>query len=698
LEVDSAVAAAGLYITVEQQGALEVFMNGTRVYSLGKVGSDSPSEVVRICQSFEPVRLPVNPDSSNILAVRYSNHTGREVVRMGIQPGFRVFLLAGETSALAMMRDRDLRTIGWSVISGLGLALTLLHLVIFLSYRAGRENLYFTAYAASIAFFSLLLAHAYFEGSWDLRGAVWFFASFRILLVAMALTGMRFMQSVRGMQSRLGDRKLLAIFVVLCLVAWLTNVQVAYIITLAACIEVIRSLWIALRQRTERVWIIGIGFAALFPMVIQQLIIEFGWVQSASWQEYPPLIALFLMTLCMSAYLGSRFAAVNQSLERKIAEVRRSQEALAESETRYRSMFENTIAGVGILDDQGQVIFVNDRWVEILGLNIEDVLGKDPRQQVAPQYLDEVNQRLARLYRGEAIRDTLEFEIVRPDGSSRIVQVWGTSYRLESGKIHLALHSMDVTDSREAERMQREAIQLAERTARMASIGVMAGGITHEINQPLNAIMLHAETLQFMARNGKLDQIENVSAALDHIIQGTERISSIIQHMRSFWVAPAQSQSKPVDLNNPVRHGLLLLEQRVRSHAIRLKIDIDPGPLLVCADSLQVEQIVVNLISNSVNALDKVQHSDKEISLRTGVRDNLIILEVKDNGVGLAPYDLDKIFDPFYSTDKEAGGTGLGLAIVQMFVEKFKGTVQVENNPEGGATFRVCLPKCEDNG
>jgi PAS domain S-box-containing protein len=697
LNLDSALATAGLYLAVEQQGALEIYFNGLLVYERGTVGDDAASEEIRICNSFEPVRLEAKPNEANLLAVRYSNHSDRGVVRLEMQPGFRIFLRAGKSAGEALKQDRDLRIIGWSLIAGLGLALTALHLLLFLSYKVGRENLYFAAYSASIMLFSLLIVHAWYIPGWTLTEANHFQIFFRVLLVVMAMTGMRFMQSVRGLSSKKGDRLVLALLILGCLTAWLTTAQVAYIICLIACIELVRSLWIAMRLRLERIWIIGIGFALLVPMVAHQLIIEFGWIRQQSWHEYPPMLVLLAMSLSMSAYLGSRFAAVNRSLETKISELDHSREALAESEARYRSMFENTVAGVGILDDQGVTIFANDRWIEILGAEPEDVLGQDARKQVASSYLEEINRRLGKLYTGQASQDTYEFEIIRADGRSRMVQVWATPYKTESGKIHLALHSMDVTDTREAERMQREAIQLAEKTARMASIGVMAGGITHEINQPLNAIMLHAETLQFMAKAGKLDQTDHVNTALDHIIQGTERISNIIQHMRSFWVAPAQSEGASVDLNDPVRQGLLLLEQRVRSHAIRFKIDVDPGPLLVCADPLQVEQIVVNLISNSINSLDKVAHANKFVSVRTYGEDDEAILEVRDNGVGLPAADLDKIFDPFYSTDKEAGGTGLGLAIVQMFVEKFKGAVHVENNSDGGATFQVRIPKCHEN-
>lgn len=696
LEVDSTLIQAGLYMTYDVQGALEIFVDGSPVAGIGKIGTTADPQETYLFRNLEPVQLPLRTGSSHLLAVRFSNHSSQSIVRMSMQPGFRIYLLAGEPAAAAMSRDRDTRVIGWSLIGGLGVALTLLHLVMFFSYRRGRENLYFAAFAASFMCFALLLIHGWLTSGWSLPEAERFFTAFRLLIVAMSLTGMWFMQSVRGMKVRGGDTMFGLMLAAAWLISWLTNIQVAYIISLVACSELIRNLWIAMRMRMERIWIIGLGFAALVPMVMQQLALEFGWIKPQLWHEYPPMLVLMAMALSMSAYLGSRFAKINRDLEGKIVEAKKTQEALAESEARYRSMFENTLAGVGILDDQGKAIFVNDRWVEILGMQPEDVLGHDARNQVAPQYLEEINRRLARLYRGEASRDTYEFEIVRTDGNTRTVQVWATPYRTETGVVHIVLHSMDVTETREAERMQREAIQLAEKTARMASIGVMAGGITHEINQPLNAIMLHAETLQFMAKAGKLDQTVPVNTALEHIIKSTERISDIIQHMRSFWVTPATAASELVDLNNPMRQGLLLLEQRVRSHAIRLKLEVDPGPLWVKADPLQVEQIVVNLISNAINALDKISRGDKEIFVRTCRDDDTVMLEVRDNGIGLPPDDLDKIFDPFYSTDKEAGGTGLGLAIVQMFVEKFKGTVQAQNNPEGGACFRVRLPQGGD--
>jgi PAS domain S-box-containing protein len=558
-------------------------------------------------------------------------------------------------------------------------------------FQADKGNVYFAAFAASITLLSFMILFSRILGALELNTAWWLSGVTRAVMIASALLGMHFMHSLRGFRYRHSSRLFLGLLAAGMVIAALASQNVLYFMMLLVMVELMRALWLALRARLERIRIIGLGFSAMIVAVMIQVGVAAGWITLHTWQHYPPILAQLAITLSMSAYLGGQFASTNRRLKAKMEEARQTQQALTESEARYRTMFENALAGVGIVDDTGKLVFVNERYVEILGYRMEDVIGHDVRKRIAPEYLDEINRRFTRILAGEVLKDAHEFEVTHADGGRRTIQVCANAYRPEGGGIYTIIHVMDVTESRVADRKQREALQLAERTSRLASIGVMAGGITHEINQPLNAIMLHAETLQFLAKSGRLDQTAPVLEALDHIVMSTERISEIVRHMRSFWVAPGRPQVAPVDLNAAALHGLEMTEQKIRSHAIRLETAWSPDPLVVKADALQLEQIAINLISNAVNALDKIKRGDKRVAVRTRREGAQAVLEVEDNGIGLPP-EGDRIFDPFFSTEKEQGGTGLGLAIVKMFVEKFSGTVRAGNNAEGGAIFTVRLP------
>ncbi len=506
------------------------------------------------------------------------------------------------------------------------------------------------------------------------------------------------MHAVSGIIRHTRGNKLLfgSSLVLTALLAALMPMAWIYLGMMLLSAELLRALWIAMRQRVERIWILGLGFSAGIVAVLFNAAASFELVAEGPWIEFVSIGSLAALMLSASAYLGSRFALANQSLETKIEEGRQAVRALAESEARYRSIVENPIAGIGIVDEHSRLIYVNARYLEIIRCRHEDVIGQEVRGRIVPEHLDGVNAKLAALFSGNAVPLTHEYDIIAGDGKRRTMQAGVSLYRTRQGQRNMVIHLNDVTDARAAERKQREALALAEQTARMASIGVMAGGITHEINQPLNAIMLHAETLQFMAKANRLNQTEPVTTALNHIVMSTERISEIIQHMRGFWVdAPAATRICCVDLTPPVRQAVEMTDQKIHAHAIALQLDLSSTALYVDADALQLEQIVINLLTNAINALDRVKRHDKKILLRIFAEAHEAVLEVIDNGPGLPPIDPEKLFDPFFSTGKEKGGTGLGLAIVKMFVEKFKGAVTAENNATEGATFRIRLPLAE---
>jgi len=244
----------------------------------------------------------------------------------------------------------------------------------------------------------------------------------------------------------------------------------------------------------------------------------------------------------------------------------------------------------------------------------------------------------------------------------------------------------------EVERRNTEAVELLEKSSRLASIGVMASSITHEINQPLNAIKVIADGILYWYRKNKevlpkgfIDKIRNIS-------QGSERIKDIIQHMRLFWATPIKDTEEIVNVNEAVESSLSLIQQQLISRGIGIKLKFQNENLSVKGNYIQCEQIVINLISNAINALDGSGSENKELIITTGKNEDLIFLEVSDNGIGLPDGVGDELFDPFYSSKKPGEGMGLGLAIVKNIIQKCNGAIEAKNNESGGATFTVTFP------
>ncbi len=244
-----------------------------------------------------------------------------------------------------------------------------------------------------------------------------------------------------------------------------------------------------------------------------------------------------------------------------------------------------------------------------------------------------------------------------------------------------------------AERRHTDNVQMVERATRLASIGVIAAGITHEINQPLNAIRLTSDgTMMWIERHG-IDLPDKIVDRLGKISSHVERITRIIDHMREFWAPIEREGSGVFDLGDAVEDALGLVEQQLRSHGIALRKNYCDRPMPIAGDRLHVEQIVINLIVNAIQALDGLPGAEKRLEISTALEERFCILEVADSGPGFPNRDRERMFDIFYSTRKPGEGTGLGLAIVKRYADELGGAVESESGAGGGgALFRVRIP------
>jgi len=244
----------------------------------------------------------------------------------------------------------------------------------------------------------------------------------------------------------------------------------------------------------------------------------------------------------------------------------------------------------------------------------------------------------------------------------------------------------------EAEKKQGESIQMAEKASRLASIGVIAAGITHEINQPLNDIKAVSDTVLFWLRKNAGLIPEQYEKLLLSISGSVGRISRIISQMRSYWASPGGGRTEIISLNKAVHSALLLIRGQLDSHGINLALDEKDKSILVQANKINTEQIVLNLMVNAIHALDTVAGRDKKIRIRLYQVDGVACLAVEDNGPGVPAELREKLFDPFFTTRKPEQGMGLGLAIVKRFAEEFGGRVRVSDSAAGGAVFTVEIP------
>jgi len=220
---------------------------------------------------------------------------------------------------------------------------------------------------------------------------------------------------------------------------------------------------------------------------------------------------------------------------------------------------------------------------------------------------------------------------------------------------------------------------------KLASLGVLAGGIAHEINNPLMVILGRTE-LMLMEE----DLPERLRDNLDTIRAETERIANIVAGLLTFARKSRQDKIEPVNVNEVVERTLMLSEHQLVVANVRVVKELAPDLPTIQANAGQLQQVFMNLIINAYHAMPK----GGELTVRTGtLPEDRVFVEIQDTGVGISQENLDRIFDPFFTTKEEGKGTGLGLAVSRNIIEAHGGLIGVESEVGSGTTFRVVLPK-----
>ncbi len=229
---------------------------------------------------------------------------------------------------------------------------------------------------------------------------------------------------------------------------------------------------------------------------------------------------------------------------------------------------------------------------------------------------------------------------------------------------------------------------------RLIALGTMAAGIAHELNQPLNTIRVITDGLLFGRDEGwALDQ-EELFESLEMVTRQVLRMSEVIQNIRDFAREDRRKNQEDVNPNEAVKNVFSMIGRQLEVHGIHVKKFLAPNLPPIKANLNRLEQVIMNLVVNARQALDECQNDHKQLWLRTGRENGLVIVEVGDNAIGIPTDIISKIFDPFFTTKEVGKGTGLGLTISQSIMAEFNGRIDAFNNEKGGATFIVTAPAC----
>ena len=381
-------------------------------------------------------------------------------------------------------------------------------------------------------------------------------------------------------------------------------------------------------------------------------------------------------------YLGS-FALLMDVTER-----RRAERALRDSEEKLRLIVENMTELVLKLDGERRVVFASPSFLAYFGLTESEVLGRP----VSVQIHEEDWPATAAARASVAVPPytmTVEHRVMTPAGwrwlswSARgIVDAAG---RLTA----IVATARDITARRRAEEQARQHLQSLAHVTRVSSMGEMASAIAHEINQPLTAIANYTYASVRMLRSGAATQDE-ILEVLQRVAGEAERAGEVVRRMRSF-VRGDEGQVQEVEANFLVNEVVRLAAAEARQNGVELDTRLEVGLPVVLADSIQIQQVLLNLVRNAIEAIAMSGAEERRIQLSTRASgDDMIEIAVADTGPGLGGPDLERVFEPFYTTKPE--GIGIGLALSRSITDAHGGRLWATANAGPGATFHLTLP------
>jgi len=384
------------------------------------------------------------------------------------------------------------------------------------------------------------------------------------------------------------------------------------------------------------------------------------------------------------------------------------------SEQRYRLLVETAGSAIIVLTPDGRILEFNREAETIYGWSRAEVLGKDYLQLFLPaERRAEVGGLIRQILDGTTMKG-FEGPVRARSGEERII-LWNARPLSGSGGRTLGVVGIgqDITERKRAEEQIRRLNEELEtrvvaRTAelraseerarehqallahmlRVSTMGEMAAALAHEINQPLGAIVNYANGIGVRLREGELVP-GDLQEAVAHIAAEGLRAGEIIRRMRDF-VRQADANRELADVNRIVREAAHLIEPDTRRSMIPVRLELDPDLPLLELDRIQVEQVILNLLRNGLEAIAEAGVSEHELIVRTSVRGaGTIEVSVRDTGIGIIPAVRDRIFDPFFTT--KTGGLGMGLSISRSIVEAHGGKMWASVNPDRGMTFGFTL-------
>jgi len=397
----------------------------------------------------------------------------------------------------------------------------------------------------------------------------------------------------------------------------------------------------------------------------------------------------WVRTMGSAGFLDGKCVGLTGTFQ-DITQRRQAEQALKISDEKYKTMLNASPDGILIINKKGIITEVSEIGIELLGAdNRSELIGKHFKRLIPSEENSTIHMAIEKT-NNEGIAQNIEIRIKKKNQSLFLSEISLTLIQDSYGVPFSFMTT--IRDISQRKKMEKKIIH----ADRMASLGEMASGIAHEINQPLNTISFVMDNILYeAAKDGNIEK-NYFEKKSKKIFENIIRIKNIIDHIRDFSRSRDDYILTGFDINSSINNAVTMLAEQFKHLSINLSLELEENLPLIIGNTFNFEQVVLNMLSNSKDALlekksKRTEDFEMFIKVKSFRENQCLVIEFIDNGVGISNEDIDNIMLPFYTTKDTGKGTGLGLSISYHIIKEMNGSIEIASNIFGGVTFRIIL-------
>jgi PAS domain S-box-containing protein len=703
--------------------AYTLFINGQKISSIGIAGKNRETTVPR----YFPQVLDFKTESNQIgMMLQISNFNHRrggpwEVIRLGEKKDIQ-----------KIKEDR----LGFELfLFGSIFIMALYHLCLFMLNKKDRAGLYFSIFCFLVILRLLTtgeryIIHFFPNIPWEVLIKMEYL-SFYLSIPIFAL----FIQSFfpKEVSKRIVHLIVTAGLAFSCIVLFTPariftyTLQTYQVLTIIAIIYAVYILMAASIRKRDGAVIFLFGFIILALSAVNDMMYAEKIIQTGYLAPLGVCIFIFSQAFLLSFRLKKAFENVGTQYKElketyhayrgEIIDRVQAEEALQESDKKYRAVLNSMEDGYWEVDLSGNFTFINPALGRHLGFSQEESIGMNNRQFMTEDTAKKVFQTFNEVYQTGKPALAYDWETITKDGTKKFIETSvALIYDSKGEPIGFRGVGRDITERKRIQEQERLHQEQLFQTSKMVALGTLVSGVAHEINNPNNFIRLNTPTLQeawesalpileeYYTENGDFiiggmkytEMCEKIPVLFSGILNGSKRIMQIVDDLKNFVRKEVSEAKQSVDINAVLRSAISLISNMIKESTDCFSVEYSRDLPVLTGNFQRLEQVFVNLIQNACQA---IKDSSKGIFVSTCCNDakGYIMVRIRDEGRGISLENLPQITDPFFSTKHDSGGVGLGLSISSRIVEEHGGRMTFDSEVGKGTTVEIILPVNQEN-